>query len=368
MRLFGGTDIDGNFSIRSVQLRPYRLPVKSTAAAMKKLSTTDITITTQYDPLLGWSPRPESRFMYGFYAYDAQGIRTKTPLSPPRISTSGITVAVFGDSYVHGDDVQYDDTFSAILERSRSGIRVLNLGYSGYGIDQAYLRWRSIKNQISPKVVVLGFQAENIKRCQNMFRRFYYYRSSIHLSKPRFILKDGALELVNSPTPSPHELAAVIATLPHSPLAAHEAFYDPADYADSFWLKSRLTAFFLTALARETRTPRKAGRNFYPPDTEPARLALRIIDSFRREAEEAGARFWILHIPRRDQLAAARRGKPLDYAALLKKLKKDFHVIDPTEKLLRRSESTSLDSLFTPQKHYSAAGNRVIAEVLAESL
>jgi lysophospholipase L1-like esterase len=52
-------------------------------------------------------------------------------------------IAVVGDSFTFGLEVRYEDTWPYQLERALGPeFRVLNLGVDGYGVDQAFLRYR----------------------------------------------------------------------------------------------------------------------------------------------------------------------------------------------------------------------------------
>jgi len=54
-------------------------------------------------------------------------------------------VALVGDSFTFGMEVPYEDTWGAQLERALAGdVQVLNFGVDGYGVDQAYLRYRKM--------------------------------------------------------------------------------------------------------------------------------------------------------------------------------------------------------------------------------
>ena len=51
-------------------------------------------------------------------------------------------------------------------------------------------------------VVALGLVAENINRIVNVYRPFYYIKTGQRVTKPRFRLVDGKLDLVPNPVPA----------------------------------------------------------------------------------------------------------------------------------------------------------------------
>ena len=80
------------------------------------------------------------------YRYNTQGIRSPVPAFTPRAAEGVLRIALFGDSFTHGDDVPVEHSFGQVLEQQliTAGIpaEVLNFGVGGYGIDQAMLRFK----------------------------------------------------------------------------------------------------------------------------------------------------------------------------------------------------------------------------------
>ncbi|NWG76198.1 MAG: SGNH/GDSL hydrolase family protein, partial [Rubrivivax sp.] len=197
----GHYDPDGNFLVGKKRLRPYHLPI---AGIEKKIniylaSTTSFII---YDPLLGWTHRPRSRSTNNLYFLNADGIRAAAPecfisKEPP---PGTLRIALFGDSFTFGADVPFQETWGYYLqdEIEKSGVRaeVLNFGVGGYGMDQAYLRWKEVGCKFSPDIVIFGFHPENVKRNVNLIRSLYVPQTGIPFSKPRFVLEDGRLRLI----------------------------------------------------------------------------------------------------------------------------------------------------------------------------
>jgi hypothetical protein len=76
-------------------------------------------------------------------------------------------ILVFGDSYVEALQVALSDAFPALLEKrlneNSTTIRfeVLNLGQSGFGTAEEYMRYVNFGVQYSPDLVILAFLTDN---------------------------------------------------------------------------------------------------------------------------------------------------------------------------------------------------------------
>lgn len=151
----------------------------------------------RYDADLGWFPVPSSeRTIEGTRTFhvrhNAKGFREREPGSKAKPR-----VAVFGDSFVWGFDVEENERFTERLAARRRDLEVLNFGVSGYGTDQELLLLRRELAWIAPDVVVLLFSADN-DRIDNTTNRRYgpYY-------KPYFRAVGDLLELRGQPVPLP---------------------------------------------------------------------------------------------------------------------------------------------------------------------
>jgi len=82
-------------------------------------------------------------------------------------ATNTFRILVFGDSYVEALQVALSDTFPALLEKmlneNSTALRfeVLNLGQSGFGTAEEYMRYVNFGVQYSPDLVILAFLTGN---------------------------------------------------------------------------------------------------------------------------------------------------------------------------------------------------------------
>jgi lysophospholipase L1-like esterase len=112
-------------------------------------------------------------------------------------STDNPIVLAVGDSYTYGEEVEDGDSWPALLQ-SLLARPVVNGGVSGYGFDQIVLRAEALAAQLKPGRVVVGFIADDIRRTE--MRRLW------GAEKPYFDLaasesEGGKLELRNVPVP-----------------------------------------------------------------------------------------------------------------------------------------------------------------------
>lgn len=354
---------DGQYFVRQIPLPPYHVNIGRMESVVKNFEDTPDSYQ-MYDPDLGWTNRPDSRSRDGLYTFNQAGIRADTDFSPA--APDGVLrIALFGDSFTHGSDVAFEQTWGQKLQRllTESAIQaqVLNFGVHGYGMDQAYLRWQHEGQTFHPDLVIFGFNAENAYRNLNIVRPYYQsaLRSQITqpFTKPRFVLVGGELQLVNSPAVPPDEIVALMADFENSPLSDYEYFYQ-SGYVDHWYFESRLIGLFIGL--RDLR--REAGINdktrFLRLNGEAAQLALAIIGAFHADVTADGADFMIVHLPLPSDLDDLFYGRPLDYADLLNALDRQYVVIHPADDLdLKRR-----DEYFIP--HYSPEANEVIAQAV----
>lgn len=371
-RLITKTNADGQAYYGKRPLLPYYFPAEMVRKKMEHYFDRQAEAYVIDDPLLGWTIGPNRTNVEGMYCSNSAGIRSRPneyQLSPP----DGILrIALFGDSFTHGDEEPFDETWGNFLEDDliKAGIsaEVLNFGVPGYGIGQAYLRWKSVGQKYSPRIVVFGFQPENIKRTVNIFRSLYSRNTWLVFSKPRFFINDeGELELINSPVIPPEKVGDLLEDLSQSPLADHEYWYAPANYRQSFWLKSRFIALLYTLFNEYKPHPggrydHRPGHHYWDPKSEPMQTSLLILKKFAREARAAGEIPIILHIAKKNDLTCLERGaRPAHYQILDELENSGIMVVNPAPEMKGKSR-------LYKHSHYSSRGGRIVARVLADAI
>ena len=152
-----------------------------------------------YHPLLGWYPIknsqnvPSSGALVSFNSDGIRGQKNYTLDKPPNTSR----IVIIGDSFTFGEGVNDSDTYAAQLENLIPNSEVLNMGVHGYGLDQMALRLRLDGFKYHPDIVIYAFIGDDINRIVLDFRDYM---------KPRYILVNNKLKLVNTPITKPEDL------------------------------------------------------------------------------------------------------------------------------------------------------------------
>lgn len=348
IRIGGYYDLAGQFYFMDRPLRPYTVS-ETVITAIKRFGGDSTSSIIIYDKNLGWRMRPYSETPH--VTINSGGIRShrEFELTP---SPNIIRIALFGDSFTFGAEVNYEETWAYQLEQHllTNGIQaeILNFGVSAYGMDQAYLMWQHYGAQYNPDIVIFGFQPENIHRNLNIFRPLKSIRGDFPLSKPRFILKDGSLELVNSPTISVEDLIPTYQNLHESTLIKYEDYYDPYY---QWWMESKLLAFVYEVISRNANINRPL-----TPDSERIQLTTAILDNFGTEVELSGGQFMIAHLHNRGSLQRHIDNLPIAYYYILDMLEAHYPILSFEDAL-----GSPQDAYWQPNGHYSPVVTKIIA-------
>ena len=174
----------------------------------------------QFNEMLGWSLKPLSHGISNRTGYDieyrinSKGLRdNETCYEKP----DGIfRIVLLGDSNTFGFGVPIEKHFSTILEGYFKNVEVINLGVSGFGVDQELLYLRSEGFRYKPDMVLA-------------FVPHYEDHRHMHTErwgkqKPCFRFNERELVLTNSPvsesslsedfTPTPNILQKMLRWLP----------------------------------------------------------------------------------------------------------------------------------------------------------
>jgi hypothetical protein len=312
-----------------------------------------------FDADLGWTIRPHGN-KQGYVA-NSKGLRAthEYALEP---APGTVRVGAFGDSFTHGSGVPTGFTWEEKLEESLPGLEVMNFGIPGSDTGQGLLRYRREGIQYHLSVVLIGFMSENINRMVNTFRPFYFARSGIPFSKPRFIIQGGKLELVPNPVRNIQEYEELLRDpekmLPR--LGEHDYFYQRVNR------RSRCDVLPSVRFARIVHDqyfnqPIFLPNGRYNPYSEAYRVTLRVLDQFYREAYGHGSVPVIVLFPQRRDVRLRNDRKPVAYEPLLHDLRRrGYRVIDLAdgfEKYDPQAEMAHKNFL-----HYPKVGNEMAAE------
>ncbi len=151
-----------------------------------------------FHPSRGWTPkRNVAGADNGRTWTNDRGYRSRNPYV---FQPDKYTVLVLGDSFTFGDEVANEDAWPEIMGTAEDRLHVINLGVSGYGIDQMLITERETISDYNPQLVILAFISPDLDRAM-----WSYFAAA----KPRFTLNpDGSLLLTNVPLDDPITTAA----------------------------------------------------------------------------------------------------------------------------------------------------------------
>jgi len=364
IRVGGATDADGQFSFLGYTLEPHVLPINRLKEGIDAYLQNVDTATILFDARTGWAYRPNSLRHQGTFTVNSAGMRSQREFSKEPLPNT-LRIAAFGDSFTAGDDVNDAQVWTNQLELNliEQGIRaeVLNFGVGGYDMGQALLRWRAIGQKFQPDIVIFGFQPENLDRNVNVFRILYIHGPSIPFSKPRFIISDGKLELINLPALPPERMVATFEAFSNHPLAAYEDYYRSRDVVSKWWLTSRLGAFIYEV----TKAQEGASQADYGPTSERGMLGKAIVDAFAADVAERAADFFVVHLPLPQHMAHIHNGGQSPYRYLLEYLRETYRYIPFDESL---GPEYMDESYWGPTGHYGAEVEALLGQTVARAL
>src|SRR3989338_4119632 len=278
----------------------------------------------QFHPMLGWIPHPNLSINsdFGKLTFNSQGIRSSKEYTVYKNDKKRIIT--IGDSFTYGECVNNEETYSAYLEKISKDTEVLNFGVHGYGLDQMLLRLNEAV-LYKPDIVIVGLFNADVFRISLSFREY---------QKPKFILKKGSLELINTP------------------------LTDPDIYSRTFHL---LTSDLLSIIKD------KYMKTLYAKEqkNQELNLASTIIQEMGKTNKKVGANCYLLYLPTYNEVKFNSSDPHPVYTIICQ----DNHVncIDPTKNLHQYIKSVSRpETLF--KCHYSKEIHEVIAEVLYDKI
>lgn len=363
------SDANGILSYKTTILKPYRFPLKDFDLYKKQ---TNYKWMYCYDKDLGWILQPGYRS--SIYQFNSKGMRSGSKEYDLKPKDNILRIGLFGDSFIVSDDEPFDRSLGYYLENDLNArgvkVEVLNFGVGGYGMDQAYLRWQKTGIKYNLDLVIFGFQAENVKRNLNIFRALYSH-GSFPFSKPRFILRSGKLQVINSPTLSTRDIGKIFEAGGLARLKQHEFFYSKSQYQNRLLYLFKFGSYLYERIINCKYLNAYIERPFYKLKEEPSQLALKIVDVFKRDVEKSGANFLVVHLPKHVDLFTLESGSTLPYQELLREIVTKTEAILPEQQMIKRLRyipDSNLKYLFNFSLHYSGEANEIIAEIISDHL
>lgn len=321
----------------------------------------------EWDSELGW-PSPRQ-------AVSTPRDRSGAKLNADFPDESRACASAYGDSFIWGDDVPLQQGWIEQLSRLL-GCRVANYGVSGYGTDQALVRFRRLTSDSAP-VVMLGIFPENIMRNVNQYRAFFGYASAPHWLKGRFVLDTtGALSWVARP---PIDFDGFVALHRDPASIVPREYFLPGTrdgpVAVRFPYTLSLARLALMPRVWTRLTSRPTWSDFYDAGHPSGGLPLTvaIVEAFAREAEARGRHPLVVILPPSSSFRAQAKFGAFEYAPLVEALSaRRIDVLDPAPALLSALGTESPCTLYAfPGEclgHFGVAGGARLATVVAADL
>ncbi len=320
-----------------------------------------------HDSLTGWALNPNVE--KGLYRINAQGLRGNREYS--QIPDSGkIRISVHGDSFTFGDEVNNDQTWAAQLEALDNRLEALNFGVSGYGLDQAFLRYQTLGKRFPGNYVFMCVMPADIRRHVNVFRPFLHSFTGLPLSKPRFILRNDSLKLLPNPMPSINNYREMLLNpgdrIPE--LGRHDDFFRQG-YDKKSWDRVpslRLGKTLKYAYKKTDPVDEIIVQNIINENSRAFILTQRILTAFYQEAMRRGEKPIVVLLPARKDLTQFRKRGRRIYQPLIAFLQDSgMDWVDLMDGFEKFGKNDNLKTLFM-KSHYSPRGNQIVARTLAE--
>jgi len=308
-----------------------------------------------YDDLMGWTLAPNRQSSDGMYSISSEGIRAPNAgHSFTRISDKP-RIALVGDSYTFAQDVSYEDSWGYLLERTlESKFQVLNFGVGGYGINQAYLRYEKDARRWHPDIVIFAFISHDLNRTMTVYP-FLSFADWGPFSSPRFVLRNGQLQLLNVPPLSP---SAILShrNISDLPFIEYDSGYQESEWKKGLHHHSYLVRLFASWFPRWSHiSPDLSDEAFVTVNAS-------ILRSFVSSARQAGSIPIVVYFPHGEVKEEARAGssQPIHQHVLQEA---QINYIDLTPCLL---ELNAGDRFVSDGGHYSPRANAKIATCLGK--
>ena len=174
--------------------KDYLNTLKSELDRIKKSKKKSIEQYYIFDKDLGWKLNKNSKHNSLPYSTDSKGNRKTTNNNKKQ------NIAIIGDSMVHGDEVSDKETWGYFLAKKiKKKFNLINLGVSGYGNDQAFLKFKKCIRKEKIKIAVFCFNSGNELRNINIQRLFLNNKGSFVYLKPIYKIKNNKILLLKPP-------------------------------------------------------------------------------------------------------------------------------------------------------------------------
>lgn len=261
-------------------------------------------------------------------------------------------IALVGDSFTFGLEVRYEETWGHQLEAALGGdYQVLNFGVDGYGVDQAYLRYRRDATKWRPEIVVLGVVSDDLHRTMCVYGFLCFPGSQIPFSKPRFVVEGDSLRLLERTVVPPDSIFSK-ASIGDLPLIEYDHDYDPYEWDWHSYDTSYAIRYLLSRYRRWSASRASVS------DSALKAVNAALFQAFVRDVSASGAKPVVLFFPSRSELSPTWHGSFVGRDILRES---GVPFLDMTRCITRLPATERYVVL-----HFSPAANAAVARCLRE--
>lgn len=296
---------------------------------------------TRHDAELGWSHRPSMQVpdQYGpglGITTNAQGFRATEDYTRA-VPAGRYRLVALGDSFTMGYGVSDTDHYPAQMQAACPGLQTVNMGQGGYGLDQDYLWYKRDGVALDTQVLLVALIAHDFFRMGS--DKFIGY------PKPTLEVEGQALVVKNVPVP----------TSWMTNTSARKALT---------FVESLAVYRLALAVARHAAPP--ADAVFYGAISPQVMAAAgKALDDLAALSKARGQQMVLVYLPVADLLPQEPSREATWMQAYAEQAKLPFINLVPEFSRLAPARQAGM---FLVDKHYTAEGNRVVAQALLREL
>ena len=316
---------------------------------------------------LGWTIRESGKTEW--YTANFAGMRgaKEYKLSPP---AGKFRIIICGDGFTHCNDVRDGEAWPALLEKMNTDWEVLNLGVWGYGLDQTYLRYVTKGAQYDSDVVLIGFGSDNVFRLVNTYRPPMFRNTGLPLTKPRFRIEHGILELMPNPMGHLDEYKTLLDKPKEtiSKITKNDYYYKQRykSCAIDFSPTVRLVKI-LSDKINQDYDHALIDNGEYSRIPEAIDIMIKLVDKLHESVIENGSIPVFCVFPRESDIRRYQTCRTKRYSSLLKYFEtKGYKYIDAMNAFDNLGEDFNISDLYI--HFYTVIGNELVAAYINESL
>jgi hypothetical protein len=345
-----------------------------------------------YDSELGWIRKPNTTHTEmgengeTFWTTNQKGARTN-----PSFEGKKAKISCFGDSFTFCRQVNDDETWEYFLS-SLTNSNIENFGVGNYGIDQAILRLKREFKKDETENVILAVVPDTISRIVSVWKHYYEYGNTFGF-KPRFVLNNSNLKLIDNPINDISKFEDYQKFLPF--IRKYDFFYknkfkrEILKFPFSISILKNIKRnfgiiYWILKLRKLINIPKEISwkpmkiimginlkwRIKLYKDEKTVFLLEKIIEEYVNLSKRNNFNGYFVFLPQKDDILFIKKNFHF-YEEFTNKIIKNYNlkVLDVTNELLKED---NLDELYSDNNeyggHFSKKGNEKIAQILYKQL